>query len=62
MTAPRFRSYAAPLSIALISAIIGRRIAVHLQDEWGVWATIVGTAILVGGLIAAITIWWRGRG
>ena len=62
MAARRFRTYATPIGVALITAIIGRRIAHVMQNEWGNWATIVGTAILVGGLITAIWIWRRGRG
>ena len=60
--APMFRRYAGPLGIALISAILGYRIARNLEDDWGVTAPIIGMTILVGGLIAATTLWWRGRG
>lgn len=60
MAAPPFRRYAGPLGLALVTALIGRRIGVSLQDEWGIWATILGTAILVSGLIGAIWLWRRG--
>lgn len=61
MRAPRFRRYATPLGIAVITAIVGRGIAVRLRPELGIWAAIIGTAILLAGLLAAIWIWWRGR-
>ncbi len=61
MSAPRFRSYATPLSIALVSAILGRRIAFKLQPELGNWATPIGISVFVAGLCAAAWVWWRGR-
>ncbi|MEO0466490.1 MAG: hypothetical protein AAF216_08085 [Pseudomonadota bacterium] len=62
MAAPRLRYYGTPLGIALITALVGYRIARHFARDWGIWALVLGTAILLGGLIAAIWLWRRGRG
>lgn len=61
MSAPRFRRYATPLSIALITAILGRRIAFKLQPELGIWATFIGMSVFIAGLILAAWVWHRGR-
>lgn len=61
MSAPRFRRYATPLGIALITAIVGRRIAYTLQAELGIWATLIGLAIFMAGLCAALWVWRRSR-
>jgi putative Mn2+ efflux pump MntP len=61
VSAPRFRRYATPLGIALISAITGRSIGVRLQPVLGTWAAVIGIAILVAGLCVAIFTWRRRR-
>lgn len=59
--APTFRRFAVPLGLALITAVLGRRTSHVMQSDWGIWATISGTAILVGGLVASLWLWWRGQ-
>ncbi|NBC19502.1 MAG: hypothetical protein GVY06_00395 [Alphaproteobacteria bacterium] len=61
MSAPRFRRYATPLGIALITAILGRHIAFKLQAELGIWATLAGISVFIAGLLLAAWVWRRGR-
>lgn len=56
-----FRRYAYPLGVMLITAVLGRRIAVHLEPEIGPAAHWIGLGLLICGMCLAIWLWWRAR-
>ncbi|MEM1105419.1 MAG: hypothetical protein AAGH87_03440 [Pseudomonadota bacterium] len=59
--ARRARRYAGPLGIAFVCAVAGRRLISHGQEEFGIWADILGIAIVGGGILVALWLWRRGR-
>lgn len=59
MKASRFRNYATPLGVLVITAMIGARIAHKLRGELGDVALWLGLGILISGIVIAIWLWRR---
>jgi sensor c-di-GMP phosphodiesterase-like protein len=59
VSAPRFRNYATPIGVLLITGIVGGRIAHRLQDELGDVALWLGLGILLSGIVLAVWLWRR---
>ncbi|MEL6754505.1 MAG: hypothetical protein AAFO57_10795 [Pseudomonadota bacterium] len=49
------RNIAAPLTVLILTAVLGRRVAQQLQPHWGDWSAYAGIGILVCGVAVA---WW----
>lgn len=59
MSAPRFRNYATPIGILVLTGVVGARIAHRLRGEWGDAALWLGLSILLSGIVIAIWLWRR---